>query len=91
MPVEVQIGSSLRRRINAERSILAQGGNVREVFEDIASKYPEFKEQVLDEKGQLYPYVMVLLNDEDVRLLDGLDTKLEEGSSLAVLLAMSGG
>ena len=33
----------------------------------------------------------VYLNDEDVRVLDGLDTKVDESDVLNVLPAMAGG
>jgi len=35
--------------------------------------------------------VDVYLNDEDVRVLDGLDTAVEEGDVLVILPAMAGG
>ena len=33
----------------------------------------------------------VYLNDEDVRVLDGLDTAVAEGDTLVILPAMAGG
>ena len=33
----------------------------------------------------------VYLNDEDVRVLDGLDTSVGEGDTLVILPAMAGG
>jgi len=36
-------------------------------------------------------YVNVYLNDEDVRVLDGLDTAVGETDTLVILPAMAGG
>ncbi|HKC82514.1 MAG TPA: MoaD/ThiS family protein, partial [bacterium] len=41
--------------------------------------------------GGLNRYVNVYLNDEDVRVLDGLDTPVGESDTLVILPAMAGG
>ena len=41
--------------------------------------------------GSLNRYVNVYLNDEDVRVLDGLDTAVGESDTLVILPAMAGG
>ncbi len=43
------------------------------------------------EDGELNRYVNVYVNDEDVRVLDGLDTAVGEGDTLVILPAMAGG
>jgi sulfur-carrier protein len=42
-------------------------------------------------EGELNRYVNVYLNDEDVRVLDGLDTAVGDGDTLVILPAMAGG
>ena len=41
--------------------------------------------------GELNRYVNVYLNDEDVRVLDGLDTTVGDTDTLVILPAMAGG
>ena len=43
------------------------------------------------ENGELNRYVNVYLNDEDVRVLDGLGTAVGPGDTLVILPAMAGG
>ena len=47
--------------------------------------------QLFDDAGELNRYVNVYLNDEDVRLLDGLDTAVAEADTVVILPAMAGG
>ena len=68
-----------------------QSGPLRELLMDLGNQYPELKEQVLDDEGQLHRFVNVYVNDEDVRYLDGLDTKVAEGDVVAILPAVAGG
>ena len=43
------------------------------------------------EDGDLAPFVNVYVEGEDVRTLDGLDTPVENGSTVILLPAMAGG
>ena len=47
--------------------------------------------QLFGADGELNRYVNVYLNDEDVRVLDGLDTPVADGDTLVILPAMAGG
>jgi len=61
------------------------------VLTNLAAAHPETQGQLFDEAGELNRYVNVYLNDEDVRVLDGLDTVVREADSLVILPAMAGG
>ena len=45
----------------------------------------------MTEDGSLHRFVNVYVNDEDVRFLGGLETKLADGDSVTVLPAVAGG
>ena len=67
------------------------GRNVGEVLRDLATSHPATESQLFAADGELNRYVNVYLNDEDVRVLDGLDTAVGEGDTLVILPAMAGG
>ena len=46
---------------------------------------------MFSEEGDLNRYVNVYLNDEDVRVLDGLDTGVADSDTIVILPAMAGG
>ena len=69
----------------------AEGGNVGEVLRALAEQHPATREQLFGEDGSLNRYVNVYLNDEDVRVLDGLDTAVKPEDTLVILPAMAGG
>ena len=50
----------------------ANGSNVGEVLRDLAASHPATESQLFSAEGELNRYVNVYLNDEDVRVLDGL-------------------
>ncbi|HEY8201504.1 MAG TPA: ubiquitin-like small modifier protein 1 [Actinomycetota bacterium] len=91
MPVEVKIPPMLRTHVGGERVLSAPSGDLREVLADLGSRYSGLAEQVFADDGSLHRFVNVYVNDEDVRFLEGLDTKVGDGDVVAILPAVAGG
>ena len=87
----IKIPPVLRGSVGGEKEVQASGGDVGEVLRALASEHPETESQLFSEDGELNRYVNVYLNDEDVRVLDGLDTSVEYADTLVILPAMAGG
>ena len=87
----VRIPPVLRPAVGGEREVSAAGASVGEVLTALVESYPETREQIFAEDGELNRYVNVYLNDEDVRVLDGLGTVVGESDELVILPAMAGG
>jgi sulfur-carrier protein len=87
----VKIPPVLRASTGGEREVSADGTNVGEVLNALADAHPATKSQLFGEDGTLNRYVNVYLNDEDVRVLDGLETPVSESDTLVILPAMAGG
>jgi MoaD family protein len=87
----VRIPPVLRPAVGGEREVTAAGSSVGEVLTALVESHPETREQIFAEDGELNRYVNVYLNDEDVRVLDGLGTAVGEGDELVILPAMAGG
>ena len=87
----VKIPPVLRSSTGGEKEVPAEGSTVGEVLRSVASQHPQTERQLFGEDGQLNRYVNVYLNDEDVRVLGGLDTTVADGDTLVILPAMAGG
>jgi sulfur-carrier protein len=87
----VKIPPVLRASVGGEKEVGASGENVGDVLRDLASNYPSTQGQLFSADGELNRYVNVYLNDEDVRVLGGLDTPVSERDTLVILPAMAGG
>lgn len=87
----VRIPPVLRPAVGGEREVSAAGSSVGEVLTALVESHPETREQIFAEDGELNRYVNVYLNDEDVRVLDGLGTAVGESDELVILPAMAGG
>ena len=87
----VRIPPVLRPKTGGQAEVEAAGNDVGEVLRSLTGEYPDTGAQLFGDDGELNRYVNVYLNDEDVRVLDGLDTPVGEGDSLVILPAMAGG
>ena len=87
----IRIPPVLRPSVGGEREVSADGSSVGEVLRSLAEQHPETESQLFSEDGELNRYVNVYLNDEDVRVLDGLGTSVSDGDTVVILPAMAGG
>jgi molybdopterin converting factor small subunit len=85
----IKVPPVLRPQTDGEAEVRVDGGTVGEALRELAERYPETKDQLFSAEGDLNRYVNVYLNDEDVRVLDGLDTGASD--SVVILPAMAGG
>ena len=87
----IRIPPVLRPSVGGEREVTAAGESVGDVLRALTDAHPETQGQIFGADGDLNRYVNVYLNDEDVRVLDGLLTPVAERDSLVILPAMAGG
>jgi sulfur-carrier protein len=87
----VKIPPVLRASVGGAKEVEASGASVGDVLRSLAEQHPATESQLFSEEGDLNRYVNVYLNDEDVRVLDGLDTTVSESDTIVILPAMAGG
>ncbi len=87
----MRIPPVLRPSVGGERELQADGGSVGDILRSVADQHPDTKAQLFASDGGLNRYVNVYLNDEDVRVLNGLDTAVGQSDTLVILPAMAGG
>src|ERR1700680_1175837 len=87
----IKIPPVLRASVGGEKQLSASGANVGDVLRARAASHPATQSQLFSAEGELNRYVNVYLNDEDVRVLDGLATAVDDEDTLVILPAMAGG
>jgi molybdopterin synthase sulfur carrier subunit len=87
----VRIPPVLRVHVGDAKQVSAGGGTVGELIDDLVARYPGLGEQLRGAEGGLHRFVNVYLNGQDVRYLNGLDTRVGESDAVVILPAMAGG
>lgn len=91
MSVKVRIPTPLRKVTKDEAEVTAEGSNIRQVLDDLESRYPGLKERLCDEEGELRRFVNVYVGEEDIRFLQGLDTEIGDADLVSIIPAVAGG
>ncbi len=91
MAIEVRIPTILRTYTGGEKTVSGSGDTLTALLDDLDSRHSGIRGRLVTEDGSLHRFVNVYVNDEDVRFLGGLETKLSDGDSVTVLPAVAGG
>ena len=86
----VRIPPTLRGETRGAREVEASGGTVRELLDDLTARFPALRGQLIEDE-ELAPFVNVYVEGEDVRTKNGLETSVDESSTVILLPAMAGG
>jgi molybdopterin synthase sulfur carrier subunit len=91
MAKKVRIPTPLRKLTNNEEIVEVSAPTIGEAIAELQSRYPGFKERLLDETGAVRRFVNVYVNEEDIRFLQNTDTRLKDGDEISIIPAIAGG
>lgn len=91
MSVDVRLPTILRPLAAGQAQVKANGSTIGEVFEDLVKQFPNLADRLITADGALHKFVNVYVNDDDVRYLDKLDTKVGDNDVISILPAVAGG
>ena len=91
MSVTVHIPTPLRKLTENQAEVAVEAGTVGELVTNLESAYVGIQEKLVDDDGEIRRYVNIYVNDEDIRFLDGSDTRLEDGDNITIVPAIAGG
>jgi sulfur-carrier protein len=91
MAIEVRIPTILRTYTRGAKTVQGAGDTLAGLLADLDAKHAGLKGRLITPEGRLHRFVNVYVNDEDVRFLGELDTKLSDGDTVTILPAVAGG
>jgi MoaD family protein len=65
--------------------------SVRDVLQAIRRDHPTLAERLFDDQGQLDPDYILLIGGENIAVLQGLETPVDEAGELMIIPPMVGG
>ncbi|MEX1162551.1 MAG: ubiquitin-like small modifier protein 1 [Nitriliruptor sp.] len=86
----VRIPTVLRKRTGGDAKVEAEGATVGEVLSNVVAQHPTIDDSLFED-GKLRGFINVYVDDEDVRYLDGLDSKVDPDGEVAIMPAVAGG
>lgn len=89
--VTVRIPMPLRAFTGGAAEVVGSGATVREVLAALAQDHSGLLPRILTPEGQIRSFVNLYLGEDNVRVLQGLDTIVPEGEVLSIIPAVAGG
>ena len=89
--ITLHVPGPLRAYCAGAAQISISAHTVRDALEDLQQRQSALYRNVCDETGKVRRHLNVFVNSDNVRDLDGVDTRLTPGDVLTILPAVSGG
>jgi len=88
----LRIPTPLRTYTEGKSEIQISGLTVADAMDDLVNQYPDMKQHIFNEDGQLRPFINLFLGEDNVKDLEqGLDTPLDENQRLLLIPSIAGG
>ena len=91
MSIRVQIPAQLRSLTGGKDEVELEAQDVAGLVEALEERHKGLRDRLYDGAGELRSYVRVFVNEEDVRFLEGKQTALKAGDTVAIVPAIAGG
>ena len=91
MAVQVQIPSQLRPLAGGAAELALDADDVGALIEALGAKHTGLRERLLEPSGEVRRFVRIFVNEEDIRFLEDVKTKLSDGDTVAIVPAIAGG
>ena len=92
MSVKVQIPTPLRGYVENKEEIILEGvSTIEEALNQLHQNYPDLKQHIIDENGELRKFINIYINDTDIRDKDGANSSLESGDDVSIIPSIAGG
>lgn len=90
--ITVTIPAALRPQVEGNEAVTAQGDTIGSVLDALKAQYPSFGDKLFPNgDGQMNRSINVYINEEDIRFLDNLGTKVTARDQVDIILAIAGG
>ncbi|MBT2513824.1 MoaD/ThiS family protein [Arthrobacter sp. ISL-30] len=92
--ITVMLPSVLQPLVGGQSYLTASADGamtVAQLLDAITGNYPVLARRLRDETGALRRYVNIYVSRDEVRRLDGLDTKVAAGQEVLIIQSVAGG
>jgi molybdopterin synthase sulfur carrier subunit len=88
---DVRLPTVLRSHADGAAVVKVEGETVADVLSALEAAFPGLAGQLRTPEGTAHRFVNVYVDDDDVRYLDGLATKVGPDAEVSILPAVAGG
>lgn len=91
MAVQVRIPTPLRKYTGGKEAVTVDGASIANVIENLEKNHPGLKDRICEADGSVRRFVNLYVNGDDIRFLDNLQSKVNDGDEISIVPAIAGG
>tara|TARA_B100000700_G_scaffold104262_1_gene117777 strand:- start:523 stop:795 length:273 start_codon:yes stop_codon:yes gene_type:complete len=88
---KIRIPTPLRRLTNEKDEVESNASSISELVVDLEEQFPGIKDRLCEDDGTIRKFINIYVNDEDIRFLDGVNTKINNEDIISIIPAIAGG
>lgn len=85
------IPTPLRKYTNQNRTFKTKEETLSDAIQQFIDEYPEVKENLLDDEGNVRSYIKLYIGDEEVNPAENGATQLTDDTEVSIVPAIAGG
>ena len=85
------IPTPLRKFTESQGSFLSQGVTVRDVINDLITKYTSLKPHLIDDQGNIRSFIRIYVGEDDIQSLNQESTRVDPNTVVSIIPAIAGG
>lgn len=85
------IPTPLRKYTDQNREFETQQNNLSDAIKQFIEEYPDVKENLLDDDGNIRSYIKLYIGNEEVNPTENGSIELEEDTEVSIVPAIAGG
>jgi molybdopterin synthase sulfur carrier subunit len=89
--ITLNLPTQLQKFADNQSQVTVNGATVTEILNNLCSLYHGVKERLFNAEGKINRFVLVFVNDEDIRFLQNETTPLKSGDVVTLVPAIAGG
>lgn len=91
MATNILIPTPLRQFTGGKSEVAVEATNVTEALNALTFEFTGLRKHLFTEQDSLRNFINLYVGDEDIRYLDGAETKLSDGDELTIVPSIAGG
>jgi sulfur-carrier protein len=91
MSARISIPPTLRRLCGGDEAVHVRPGLLGDVLDQLHQRFNGVRDRLCDADGRVRGSVLVFVNEQDVRFLDGERTPVRSGDEVTIIPAFAGG
>ena len=88
---KIRIPTPLRRLTNEKDEVESNASSISELVVDLEEQFPGIKDRLCEDDGTIRKFINIYVNDDDIRFLDGVNTKINNEDIVSIIPAIAGG